>query len=88
MYVKLSTIKGAASFNNLDPILLEPVALVGSIFLRYFSIFHRIFLVLKKLSQAIKIRSLNWFFDFWCYIYNFLLKTLAMSFLIFQGYSY
>ena len=48
MYLKLSTIKGAASFNNLGPILLEPVALVGSIFLRYFSLFHRIFLVLKK----------------------------------------
>ena len=39
MYVKLSAIKGAASFNNLGPILSLPVGLVRSIFLRYFSIF-------------------------------------------------
>ena len=45
MYAKLSAIKGAASFNNLGPILSEPVALVRSIFLHFF---HRIFLVLKK----------------------------------------
>ena len=29
MYVNLSTIKGAASFNNIVPILSEPVALVS-----------------------------------------------------------
>ena len=39
MYVKVSAIKGAASFNNLGPILSTPVDLVRSIFLRYFSIF-------------------------------------------------
>ena len=39
MYVKLLAIKGAASFNNLGPILSEPVVFVRSIFLRYFSIF-------------------------------------------------
>ena len=38
MYVKFLAIKGAASFNNLGPILSEPVALVRLIFLRYFSI--------------------------------------------------
>ena len=39
MYVMLLAIKGAACYNNLGPILSEPVALVRSIFLRYFSIF-------------------------------------------------
>ena len=74
MYVKLSAIKGAASFNNLGPILSEPVALVRSIFLRYFSIFSQDIsgnekgviwnFIISKLSQFIKIRSLNWLFDF------------------------
>ena len=49
MYVKLSAIKGAASL----------VALVRSIFLSYFSIFHRIFLVLKKRCHLQNFRSLS-----------------------------
>ena len=54
MYVKLSAIKGAASFNNLGPILSEPVALVRSIFLRYFSIFSKdISGIVKKVSFGI-----------------------------------
>ena len=54
MYVKLSAIKGAASFNNLGPILSEPVALVRSIFLRYFSIFSQdISGIVKKVSFGI-----------------------------------
>ena len=75
MYVKLSAIKGAASFNNIGPILSEPVALVRSIFLQYFSIFSQDIsgivkkvsfgiLSLQKLSQFIKIRSLNWLINF------------------------
>ena len=37
MKVRLSDMYGAANFNNLGPILSAPVALVMSIFLRYFS---------------------------------------------------
>ena len=39
MYVKLSEINGAATFNNLGPMLSKPVDFVRSIFFRYFSTF-------------------------------------------------
>ena len=39
MYVKLSEINGAASFNNLGPMLSKPVDFVRLIFFRYFSPF-------------------------------------------------
>ena len=39
IYIKLSEINGAASLSNLAPMLSEPVALVISMFLRYFSTF-------------------------------------------------
>ena len=35
---RLSEINGAASFKSLGPVLFEPVALLISIFLRYFSV--------------------------------------------------
>ena len=55
MYVKLSAIKGAASFNNLGQILSKPKALVRSIFFfRYFSIFFKgYFWYCKKVSVGI-----------------------------------
>ena len=53
MYVKLSAIKGAANFNNLVPILSEPVALVSAIFLRYFSIVSQDISGIKKVSFGI-----------------------------------
>ena len=39
IYVKLSEINGVASFDSLCPMLSEPVALIRSIFRRYFSAF-------------------------------------------------
>ena len=48
MYVKLSDIYGAANFSNLGPILSVPVALVISIFFRYFSTFSCAMLGMEK----------------------------------------
>ena len=60
MDVMLSAIKGAACYNNLGPILSEPVALVRSIFLRYFSIFSQdISGIVKKVSFEI-LSLQNW----------------------------
>ena len=85
MYVKLSAIKGAASFNNLGPILSLPVGLVRSIFLRYFSIFSQdisgiVKEVITKLLQFIKIRNLNWLFGFLCYIYKTIIGLISNVF--------
>ena len=48
MYVRLSDIYGAANFSNLGPILSVPVALVISIFFRYFSTFSCAMLGMEK----------------------------------------
>ena len=48
MYVMLSDIYGAANFSSLGPILSVPVALVLSIFFKYFSTFSSAMLGMEK----------------------------------------